>query len=90
MKYLLFYEPVEGILARSQPYMEPHREHIRRFHEQGKLLMIGGMEDVERNGAVAVFTTRESAEAFAKADPFIVNGTVGRWHVIEWHEILAP
>ena len=37
---------------------------------------------------MAIFTTRESAEEFARHDPFVVNGVVKRWHVRDWNEVL--
>jgi uncharacterized protein len=39
---------------------------------------------------MAVFTTRESAEEFAQADPFVVNGVVRSWEVREWDEAVEP
>ena len=38
---------------------------------------------------MAVFTSREAAEEFAKGDPFVLNGVVRSWHVREWGEALA-
>lgn len=33
---------------------------------------------------MAVFTSREAAEEFAREDPFVLNGVVGRWQIREW------
>jgi uncharacterized protein YciI len=38
---------------------------------------------------MAIFTTREDAEEFARDDPFVVHRVVARWRVLEWNEILA-
>ena len=38
---------------------------------------------------MAVFTTREAAEAFAQGDPFVLNGVVRAWRVLEWNESLT-
>lgn len=38
---------------------------------------------------MAIFTTREDAEEFATADPFVLHGVVRRWHVQEWNDALA-
>jgi uncharacterized protein len=32
---------------------------------------------------------RDAAEAFAKSDPFVLNGVVRRWSVQEWNEAIA-
>ena len=39
---------------------------------------------------MAIFTTREAAEEFARGDPFVVTGVVRNWQVREWNEVLAP
>ena len=38
---------------------------------------------------MAVFTTREAAEAFAEGDPLVLNEVVRVWEVREWNEVLA-
>jgi uncharacterized protein len=39
---------------------------------------------------MAVFTTREAAEEFAREDPFVVNGVVRDWQIREWNESFLP
>jgi hypothetical protein len=51
--------------------------------------MIGPVVSSPLFGALAVFTTREDAEAFAKSDPFVIHGVVSRWSVAEWKEALT-
>ncbi len=38
---------------------------------------------------MAVFTTREAAEQFARDDPFAVNGVVRSWEVRERDEAVG-
>lgn len=89
MKYVLFYESAEGFRARVPPHVAAHRALWGRFQTERKLLMIGPFAD-EPAGAMGVFTTREAAEAFAGADPFVAHGIVARWTVREWNEALVP
>ena len=35
---------------------------------------------------MAVFASRESAEEFAREDPFVLNGVVRSWQIREWNE----
>ena len=35
---------------------------------------------------MAIFTSREAAEAFAYEDPFVLNGVVRDWRILEWYE----
>jgi uncharacterized protein YciI len=32
---------------------------------------------------------REAAEEFIQSDPFVVNGVVSKWRLVEWDEVLA-
>jgi uncharacterized protein YciI len=34
-------------------------------------------------GSMAVFTSREAAEEFAREDPFVLNGVVRAWQIRE-------
>ncbi|TME80354.1 MAG: hypothetical protein E6I47_09145 [Chloroflexi bacterium] len=43
----------------------------------------------QEDGSMAIFTTRQAAEAFARSDPFVLNGVVRRWSVREWNEAIA-
>jgi uncharacterized protein YciI len=38
---------------------------------------------------IGVFTSKETAEEFIQGDPFVVNGVVAKWRVVEWIEVLA-
>jgi uncharacterized protein len=39
---------------------------------------------------MAIFTTREDAEEFARGDPFVLNGVVRDWEIREWDEAFMP
>ncbi|MFN8364220.1 MAG: YciI family protein [Cloacibacterium normanense] len=39
-------------------------------------------------GAMAIFTDRESAEEFVKGDPFVTTGLVSKVIIKEWHDEL--
>lgn len=38
---------------------------------------------------MAVLTTRETAEEYAKGDPFVLNGMVSKWYIREWADLFA-
>jgi hypothetical protein len=38
---------------------------------------------------MAVFRTKAGAEEFVGGDPFLRNGVVRAWQLLEWNEILA-
>jgi uncharacterized protein YciI len=88
MKYVLFYETVDDFRSNAQLHFPAHRARWAEFHARGTLLLIGPFADAEA-GAMAVFTTREAAEEFARSDPFVLHGVVRTWHIREWNEALA-
>ena len=68
---------------------EGHNARVQEFHGRGTLLMIGTFGNPQEEGAMSIFTTREAAQEFAKGDPFVVNGVVRSWKVLEWNESLS-
>jgi uncharacterized protein YciI len=90
MKYVLFYESSPDVLTRAPEHFPAHQARLTDFHERGLLLMVGTFADPVNEGSMAIFATRESAEEFAKGDPFVLNGVVRSWTLREWNEILSP
>ena len=88
-KYVLFYESADDVRAKAPPFFPAHVARWREFQNQGTLLMVGTFANPQEEGSMAIFTTREAAEAFAKSDPFVVNGVVRRWSIREWNEAIA-
>ena len=33
---------------------------------------------------MAIFISHEAAEEFIKGDPFVINGIVSKWRLVEW------
>jgi uncharacterized protein len=89
MKYVLFYESADDVLAKAPAHFEAHTARGNDFHERGSLLMYGPFGNPQE-GAMAVFTSREAAEDFATGDPFVLNGVVTNWFVREWDEAFVP
>lgn len=90
MKYVLLYESAEDVAEKAPAHAPAHREHWHPFRERDELLLIGPFGDPQTQGAMAVFTTRQAAEEFARNDPFVVNGVVRAWEVREWDEAIDP
>lgn len=87
MKYVLFYESAEDFATTAALHFAAHRARWAEFSDRGSLLLIGPFTDGA--GAMAVFTTRDAAEEFAKDDPFVLHGVVRDWSVREWREALS-
>lgn len=89
MKYVLFYDSADDVTTTAPRHFADHRARWREFAERGELLMIGTFADVQADGAMAVFTSREAAEQFAAGDPFVTHGVVRAWRVKQWNEALT-
>lgn len=89
MRYALFYESAHDVMSKAPLHMEEHSAHFERFHEDGTLLGIGTFGDPQTEGAMAIFTTRDAAETFARNDPFVRNGLVRNWYVRDWNEVFS-
>ncbi len=83
VRYVLSYE--SGDMSLAATHFPAHRAMWSEYMARGVLLSIGPFTD--RSGALAVFTSRETAEEFAAADPFVLHGVVSKWQVREWREV---
>src|SRR5690348_11494026 len=90
VKYVLFYESADDVAAKAPAQFPAHKARLDEFHARGDLLLVGTFADPQRDGSMSVWRTREAAEEFAREDPFVLNGVVRSWRVLDWNEILAP
>jgi hypothetical protein len=88
-RYVLLYESADDVQQNAPPHFEAHWARALDFHRRGLLLQIGTFADVQSDGSMAVFATREGAEDFVADDPFVREGVVRRWEIREWNEALA-
>jgi uncharacterized protein len=89
VKYVLLYESADDVLAKAPAHFAAHKQRIDTFHQRGELLMVGTFADPQADGSMSVFRSREAAEEFVRDDPFVVNGVVKAWRILEWNEILT-
>jgi uncharacterized protein len=88
LKYVLLYESADDVLEKAPLHGAAHRTWWNQFLDDGTLLMVGPFAN-PKDGAMAVFKTREAAEAFAAGDPFVLNGVVRSWRIAEWLEAIS-
>lgn len=88
-KYVVFYEPADDVASKAPPHFPAHKARLDEFHANGTLLMVGTFADAQADGSMAVFTTRDAADAFVDGDPFVQHGVVRAWRVLAWNEVLA-
>ncbi len=82
---------IEEAKARAPEALAAHLARSRKLHEEGPLLLAGAFlhEPDQPLSTMAVLTSREAAEEYARGDPFVQNGMVTEWSVREWANMFA-
>jgi uncharacterized protein YciI len=88
--FLLFYEGAPDYLERRPQFRGDHLKHAWAAVERGDLVLGGALADPV-DGAVLLFQGESPAvaEDFARADLYVLNGLVARWHVREWSTVVG-
>lgn len=88
--FLLFYELGADYLDRRSEFRSSHLKHAWDAHGRGELIVAGALADPP-DSAVLMFKGEDpsAAEAFARADPYVINGLVKQWHVREWTTVVG-
>ena len=83
------YDLVDDYLERRAALRAEHLELARAAHARGDLLLAGALAD-PYDRALLVFAGggQETAQAFARADPYVQHGLVTSWTVRQWNEVL--
>jgi uncharacterized protein YciI len=91
MHHLLIYETTPEYLARRGEFREAHLRLAWQSAERGELLLGGAVGDpVESALLLFQCDSQEVPAAFAKADPYVLNGLVSQWRVLPWHTVAGP
>lgn len=89
MKTVVLYESNPNVTMEQMMEVFPeHQANEDRFVKAGKVIGIGPFS-VPGEGAMGIFTDRESAEEFVKNDPFVKLGLVSNVTIKEWVDELA-
>ena len=88
--FALMYDVVDRFVERRAPFREAHLALVREAHAKGLLQYAGPLGDPP-DGALLVFRAESAApvEAFAAADPYVIEGLVTRWRVRPWHIVIG-
>lgn len=89
MKAVVFYESADDLAEKAPLHFAAHVARYQPYVESGQLLMIGTFADPQKDGSMGVFTSREAAEEFVKGDPFVLNGVVKGYRILDWNEALV-
>jgi uncharacterized protein YciI len=86
--FALLYDTVDNFIELRQPYRVGHLQMIDDAYRSGRLVLAGALKP---SGALLVFNvpTGADVEAFARTDPYVVNGLVTSWRVHEWAVVVG-
>ena len=89
--HILFYDYVPDVLERRAPYREGHLGLITRWHEEGRIVMAGGIGDPVHAGMIVLRADdpQAAAEAFVAEDPYQPAGLVTSWRVESFLNVTA-
>ena len=81
--HILFYEYVPDIVERRAPYRDGHLGLIRRWYEEGRIVLAGGVGDPVSGGLLVLRAEdpQAAAEEFVAEDPYQPAGLVTSWRV---------
>lgn len=90
MHYLLTYELIPDYLERRATYRDEHLKLAWAAAGRGELLLAGALTE-PTDCAMLLFNgdSPAAAEAFARADPYVLAGLVTRWRVREWITVVG-
>jgi uncharacterized protein len=90
MHWLLLYDVVDDYVARRAPLRAEHLALAEEAVRRGDLVLAGALDDPV-DGAVLVFRadSPKVAEAFARADPYVVAGLITAWRVRRWNAVVG-
>ena len=88
--FALFYEVIDDFVARRAPFRDEHLRLAREAHARGDVILAGALaEPADRALIVFRSNDKSTAEAFARKDPYVVNGLVKRWEVRPWNVVVG-
>src|SRR4051812_2577813 len=88
--FLLLYEAGPDYVERRPQFRGAHLKHAWAAADRGELVVAGALADPV-DGAMLMFASEDKSvvEVFARADPYVTNGLVARWHVREWTTVVG-
>ncbi|MDQ1583589.1 MAG: uncharacterized protein QOF36_1643 [Microbacteriaceae bacterium] len=90
MYAVAFYEVDPEQFHRAAEVFPRHRAYLDEFAKDGALAMIGALGNPAEDGSMAVFRSRQAAEAFRASDPFVLEGVVSNSRIVDWDPLVFP
>jgi uncharacterized protein len=87
--HLLFYDYVPDIVERRGPHREGHLALLRRWKDEGRVVMAGATGDPPSGGLLVLrIADPAEAEALIGEDPYVAAGLVASWRLEPWNVVV--
>jgi len=88
--FLLIYTTAPDYLERRGQYRDAHLAHAWAAADRGEMVIGGACAPPESLG-ILMFQGENgnAAERFAQNDPYVQNGVVEKWRVVEWQTVIG-
>ena len=87
--FLLTYTLAPDYLERRAAYRDAHLAYAWAAVERGEAVLGGALAPAEEAMLLFHGEDAKAAEAFAKNDPYFLNGIVTAWRVREWVTVVG-
>jgi uncharacterized protein len=89
--FVLIYYVVDDFAANRAPFREEHLQLAKEANRRGELILAGALGDPPDRALLLFWAPdRSAAEAFARNDPYVINGLVNHWEVQPWATVIRP
>lgn len=88
--FALIYELVDDYVERRAPLRSSHLALAEEARSRGEIVLAGAFAD-PFDKALLVFHTPDQTipDAFAKGDPYVINGLVKHWEIRLWNVVIG-
>jgi uncharacterized protein YciI len=83
MKAVVLYETGNSSMDAIMAVFPRHKVLLDQFAARGEIIGIGPFGG-GREGSMGIFRTRAAAEAFVGQDPFVLEGLVAKYRILDW------
>jgi uncharacterized protein YciI len=87
MKAVVIGEPSGATMETIMNVYPRHKVIVDKYIAKNEVIGIGPFNNL---GNMAIFKTREAAEKFVTEDPFILEGIVKSFVILDWDDALLP
>ena len=89
LHFMLVYEVWPDFAQQRAKYRDEHLALAWKAAAAGELVLAGALEEGTNQAFLLFRGTREAAQRFAQADPYVRHGLVKRWDVRQWHTVVG-